>query len=81
MSVAPRRGYQRGWMQALLGGALQQDRSEWAETDVQEVTPDGEEEPYCAPRSERIPQRGCGVPLTGDSQKLSGHSCVPCARE
>lgn len=62
---------------SLLGAAKQQLKRQRAETDAQKVTPE-EEELYCvgdyAP--EQIVQRGCGVFLTGDSQKPSGHNGI-----
>lgn len=50
-----------------------------AETDVQNVPPEHEEEYLCCAGEHElklISRRGCGVFLTGDIQKLPGHNAV-----
>lgn len=61
----------RGWIQALLSGAKQQDMRQWAETDAQQVLAEYMEELfYCGDRTlKRAAQKGCGVSLPGDTQE------------
>lgn len=67
--------------QALLGGAKQQVKMRWAETDTQEIPPKYEEKKYCANdcRLEQGAHRDCGVSLTAEIQELPGCNSMPCS--
>lgn len=71
----------RGWNWALLCGAIQWSKEQWADTDAQNGQPEHEEELYYASDHvlEQIGQRDCGGSLTGDTPEPSEHSPGPCA--
>ena len=67
---------QRRQNQALFSGAQWQDNRQWAQTETQEVLEHQETFFHCE-SDQAVAQRGGGVSIPGDIQKLSGHSPEP----
>lgn len=68
----------REWNQVLLNSAWQ-DKWQWVETEVQEVSPWWWSSLLCSAHAlEQVSLRDCGVSLTRDIQELSEYNPVPC---
>ena len=68
---------QRRWGQTLLSGTQGHDQRQQAPTETQEAPSEHEEKIlYCEGNQapEQVAQRGYGVSILGDIQKLSGHN-------
>jgi len=66
--------------QAPISGAQCQDQRQWAHSETQEAASDHQETLIDCEGDQALAQvapGGCGVSITGDTQKLSGHGPAP----